>query len=65
MDYPDFINDVGAEDPKMKRQVEATIPMNRFGKPEEAAHFIATLIDGLGTFQTGQFFPIGGGWAFE
>lgn len=65
MDYPSFIEDVGAEDPKVRRQIEAQIPMNRFGKPEEAAHFVATLIDGVGTFQTAQFFSIGGGWAFE
>jgi len=25
---------------------------------------VATLIDGVGTFQTGQFFAIDGGWAF-
>jgi len=65
MDYPSFIEDVGAEDPKVRSQVEALIPMKRFGKPEEAAHFVATLIDGVGTFQTAQFFSIGGGWAFE
>lgn len=65
MDYPSFIEDVGAEDPKVRRQIEALIPMKRFGKPEEAAHFVATLIDGVGTFQTAQFFSIGGGWAFE
>ena len=39
--------------------------MRRLCKPEEAAHFVATLIDGVGTFQTGQFFSIDGGWAFE
>jgi NAD(P)-dependent dehydrogenase (short-subunit alcohol dehydrogenase family) len=65
MDYPSFIEDVGAEDPQRRRELEAQIPMNRFGKPEEAAHFVATLIDGVGTFQTGQFFAIDGGWAFE
>lgn len=65
MDYPSFVEDVGADDPKVRKQVEALIPMNRFGKPEEAAHFVATLIDGKGTFQTGQFFAIDGGWAFE
>ncbi len=65
MDYPSFIGDVGAEDPQRRRELEAQIPMNRFGKPEEAAHFVATLIDGVGTFQTGQFFAIDGGWAFE
>jgi len=65
MDYPSFIEDVGAEDPEVRKQVEALIPMQRFGKPEEAAHFVATLIDGVGTFQTGQFFALDGGWAFE
>ncbi len=65
MDYPSFIEDVGADDPSRRNQVEATIPMRRFGKPEEAAHFVATLIDGVGTFQTAQFFSIGGGWAFK
>jgi NAD(P)-dependent dehydrogenase (short-subunit alcohol dehydrogenase family) len=65
MDYPSFIEDVGADDPQRRRELEAQIPMNRFGKPEEAAHFVATLIDGVGTFQTGQFFAIDGGWAFE
>jgi len=65
MDYPSFIEDVGAEDPVVRKQIEALIPMNRFGKPEEAAHFVATLIDGKGTFQTGQFFAIDGGWSFE
>lgn len=64
MDYPSFIEDIGAEDPDVRRQAEAGIPMKRFGKPEEAAHFVATLIDGVGTFQTAQFFSIGGGWAF-
>jgi NAD(P)-dependent dehydrogenase (short-subunit alcohol dehydrogenase family) len=65
MDYPSFIEDVGADDPKVRKQIEKLIPMQRFGKPEEAAHFVATLIDGKGTFQTGQFFAIDGGWAFE
>lgn len=42
MDYPSFIEDVGASDPKVRKQVEATIPMSRLGRPEEAAHFVAT-----------------------
>lgn len=65
MDYPSYIEDVGAGDPEVRRKMEKLIPMQRFGKPEEAAHFVATLIDGKGTFQTAQFFSIGGGWAFE
>jgi NAD(P)-dependent dehydrogenase (short-subunit alcohol dehydrogenase family) len=65
MDYPDFIKDAGAADPKVRKQIEATLPLRRFVKPEEAAHFVATLIDGAGTGQTGQFFAIDNGWAFQ
>ena len=66
MDYPSFLHDVGADkDPAKRKEVEAGVPMRRLCKPEEAAHFVATLIDGTGTFQTSQFFSIDGGWAFE
>ena len=65
LDYPAFINDIGASDPAVRKKAEASIPMGRFGRPEEAAHFVATLIDGVGTFQTADFFPIDGGWTLE
>jgi NAD(P)-dependent dehydrogenase (short-subunit alcohol dehydrogenase family) len=65
MDYPSFLEDTGATDPEVRKQIESKIPLRRLCKPEEAAHFVATLIDGVGTFQTGQFFSIDGGWAFE
>ena len=65
MDYPSFIEDAGAEAPEVRSKLEAAIPMRRFGAPEESAHFVATLIDGVGTYQTGQFFVMDGGWAFE
>ena len=66
MDYPSFLHDVGADtDPAKRKEVENAVPMRRLCKPEEAAHFVATLIDGKGTFQTSQFFAIDGGWAFE
>lgn len=65
MDYPGFINDVGAQDPAVRKQVEATLPLGRFVEPTEAAHFVATLIDGVGTGQTAQFFSIDNGWAFQ
>ena len=64
MDYPAYLKDTGADTPEGRKKEEAKIPMRRLGKPEEAAHFVATLIDGVGTFQTGQFFSIDGGWAF-
>jgi NAD(P)-dependent dehydrogenase (short-subunit alcohol dehydrogenase family) len=65
MDYPGFIDDVGAQDPTVRKQVEATLPLRRFVEPTEAAHFVATLIDGVGTGQTAQFFAIDNGWAFQ
>ncbi len=40
------------------------LPMGELVEPEQAAHFVATLIDGVGTGQTGQFFSIDNGWAF-
>ncbi len=65
MDYPSFLHDVGADkDPNRRKEVEAGVPMKRLCRPEEAAHFVATLIDGKGTFQTSQFFAIDGGWCF-
>ena len=65
MNYPGFLHDVGADiDPQKRRDVEQRLPMRKLCEPEEAAHFVATLIDGKGTFQTSQFFAIDGGWSF-
>jgi NAD(P)-dependent dehydrogenase (short-subunit alcohol dehydrogenase family) len=65
MNYASFLHDVGADtDRERRKAVEAEIPMKRLCEPEEAAHFVATLIDGVGTYQTGQFFSMDGGWAF-
>ena len=48
-----------------RKDVEAGVPLRRLCQPEEAAHFVASLIDGKNAFQTSQFFAIDGGWAFE
>ena len=65
MNYPSFLHDVGADtDPQKRKEVEEALPMRRLCEPEEAANFVATLIDGKGTFQTSQFFAIDGGWSF-
>jgi len=65
MDYPAYLHDVGADtDPAKRKEIEDSFPMKRLCKPEEAAYFTATLIDGKGTFQTSQFFAIDGGWSF-
>jgi NAD(P)-dependent dehydrogenase (short-subunit alcohol dehydrogenase family) len=65
MNYPGFLRHVGAEtDPQENKDVEEALPMRKLCEPEEAANFVATLIDGKGTFQTAQFFAIDGGWSF-
>jgi NAD(P)-dependent dehydrogenase (short-subunit alcohol dehydrogenase family) len=65
LNYPGFLHDVGADiDPQMRKDVEDSSPMRKLCEPAEAAHFVATLIDGKGTFQTAQFFAIDGGWSF-
>jgi glucose 1-dehydrogenase len=65
MDYPSFLKDVGADkDPAKRKEQEDMLPIRRLVQPEDAAYFVATLIDGKATGQTAQFFPIDGGWSF-
>ena len=63
LDYPGFVEASGAADPKIRERIEASIPVGRLGRPEEAAHFCAGLLDGQNMFQTGQFFSLSGGWS--
>ena len=65
MDYPSFLHDVGADtDPAKRKEQEDMLPIRRLVQPEDAANFVAALIDGRSTAQTAQFFPIDGGWSF-
>ncbi len=65
MEYPSYLHMVGADqDPEKRQQAMAGFPMKRFIQPEDAASFVATLIDGTATGQTAQFFPIDAGWSF-
>ena len=65
MAYPSFLHMVGAdEDPAKRKAVGDAMPIHRLIEPEDAAYFVATLIDGKATGQTAQFFPIDGGWSF-
>ena len=65
MDYPSFLHDVGADtDPAKRKAVEEGVPVRRLCRPEEAAYFTASLLDGKNMFQTSQFFAIDGGWSF-
>jgi NAD(P)-dependent dehydrogenase (short-subunit alcohol dehydrogenase family) len=65
MAYPSFLEMVGADkDPAKRKAVGDAMPIQRLIEPEDAASFVATLIDGTATGQTAQFFPIDGGWSF-
>jgi NAD(P)-dependent dehydrogenase (short-subunit alcohol dehydrogenase family) len=65
MAYPSFLKMVGADtDPVKRKQQEDLLPIRRLIEPEDAASFVATLIDGTATGMTAQFFPIDGGWSF-
>jgi NAD(P)-dependent dehydrogenase (short-subunit alcohol dehydrogenase family) len=65
MDYPSFLHDIGADtDPAKRKAQEDMLPIRRFVQPEDAAHFVASLIDGKAYGQTAQFFAIDGGWSF-
>lgn len=63
LDYPGFIAATGAESPEIRKQIEAKVPLRRLGRPQEVAHFCASLLDGANSFQTGQFFSLSGGWS--
>ena len=66
MDYYGFLHDLGADtDPEKKKAIAEQLPTGRLVEPEEAAYFVATLIDGKSTAQTSQFFAIDAGWSFE
>ena len=64
MEYPSYLHMVGADkDPEKRKQAMAGFPMKRFIQPEDAASFVATLIDGTATGQTGQFYSIDAGFS--
>ncbi|MBT6274163.1 MAG: SDR family oxidoreductase [Chromatiales bacterium] len=63
LDYPGFRGASGADDPDVRRAIEARVPIGRLGQPHEVAHFCASLLDGVNYFQTGQFFSLSGGWS--
>ncbi len=62
MNYPGFVDSTGADNPEMLRAITAHIPLGRLGEPSEAAHFAVSLLDGRNMYQTGNFFPVSGGY---
>jgi len=64
MEYPSYMHMVGADESPEKRQAAMdSFPMKRFVQPEDAASFVATLIDGTATGMTGQFYSIDAGFS--
>jgi 3-oxoacyl-[acyl-carrier protein] reductase len=62
MDFPEFRRATGADDPEVRRKIEASVPMRRLGTMEECAAFCMPFLDGSSGFTTGQFVAYAGGW---
>jgi NAD(P)-dependent dehydrogenase (short-subunit alcohol dehydrogenase family) len=56
-----MFDDMAKANPKMIEALKKTIPMRRFGEPEDIANAIIWLCDGGSSFVTGLSLPIDGG----
>ena len=66
LNYPGFIESIGADkNPVVVDEVKKIMPLGRLGEIEEAAHFAMSLLDGVNTYQTGNFFCHSGGFNNE
>jgi NAD(P)-dependent dehydrogenase (short-subunit alcohol dehydrogenase family) len=63
MDFPEFRRASGADDPAVRAELEAQVPLGRLGTMQEFAHFCAPFVDGTSRFTTGQFVSYSGGWS--
>ncbi len=62
MDFPEFHEAAGTNDPAVRAAYETQIPLGRFGTMEEFAAFSMAFLDGSSGFTTGQFVGYAGGW---
>ena len=62
MDFAEFRRATGADDPEVRRTIEASVPMRRLGTMEECAAFCMPFLDGSSRITTGQFVAYAGGW---
>lgn len=63
MDFPEFRRATGADDPDVRKKIEAQVPLARLGTLDEFAHFCLPYLDGRSTFATGQYVSFSGGWS--
>lgn len=63
MDFPEFRRASGADDPEVRKKIEAQVPLGRLGTLDEFAHFCLPYLDGRSTFATGQYVSFSGGWS--
>ncbi|MFM7069035.1 MAG: SDR family NAD(P)-dependent oxidoreductase [Actinomycetes bacterium] len=63
MDFPEFHEAAGSNDPEVRAFIESQVPMRRLGTMEEFASFAMAFLDGTSGFTTGQFVAYAGGWA--
>jgi 3-oxoacyl-[acyl-carrier protein] reductase len=62
LDYPGFINSCDGNNPKVAAEIKSLIPEGRYGKPDEAAHLAAALLDGQCNYYAAEFINFCGGW---
>jgi 3-oxoacyl-[acyl-carrier protein] reductase len=63
MDFPEFLRASGANDPEVRKKIEAQVPLKRLGTVDEFASFCMPYLDGNSTFVTGQYVTFSGGWS--
>ncbi|MEX1218231.1 MAG: SDR family oxidoreductase [Acidimicrobiales bacterium] len=62
MDFPEFLEATGANDPAVREMFEKQVPLRRLGRMDEFASFCGPFLDGTSTFTTGQYVSYAGGW---